>query len=75
VQSDDRVTYVAPKQETSGSSRTIEATMRSNEHRWVKRHSSSHYASGGSEVLRNDAAEGGPMARSAEQLRTDAEPT
>jgi len=68
VQSDDRVTCDAPKQDSAASSQSITRTARKTKFRWVKRHSSSAYASG-TEVVRDDSDENGPMQEAASKLR------
>jgi len=74
VQSDKRVTYEAPKQDTAASSQTITDTIRKKTFRWVQRHSSSAYSNEGTGVIRNDAAADGSMAELASKLRKHTEP-
>jgi len=73
VQSDDRVTCDAPRQDTAASSQTITRTLRSKRFRWVKRHSSSAYASGDTQLVRDDSESGGPMDEAASELRDRSE--
>jgi len=73
VQSDDRVIYDAPKQDSAASSRTITRTARKTTFRWVKRDSSSAYSDEGTGEIRNDAAAGGAMEEVAAKLRERSE--
>jgi len=74
VKSDERVAYELSRDESAGSSLTISQTVRDREYRWVKRDTSSAYASEGTGVERNDACSGGPMAAEAEKYEADAKP-
>ena len=69
VKSDERVTYEAPKQDTSASSQTITETIRDESYRWVNRHESSSYSEDGTGIIRDDAALGGPMEEEANSYR------
>ena len=72
VQSDDRVTYDAPKQDSAASSQTITRRAEDDTFRWIKRHESSAYGST-TELVRDDAAAGGPMEEAAGKLRKRSE--
>jgi len=74
VQSDERVTYEAPKQDTAASSQTITKRASDETCRWVKRHSSSGYSSGETKLVRDDSEAGGPMEKAAAQFRARTEP-
>ncbi|KPJ53316.1 MAG: hypothetical protein AMS16_05385, partial [Planctomycetes bacterium DG_58] len=74
VQSDERVTYDAPRQDSAGSSQTITDTTDDDSCRWVKRHSSSAYSGDGTGIIRDDGEESGPMAKLAATVRSDTEP-
>ncbi|HUV40082.1 MAG TPA: hypothetical protein VMY39_10730 [Planctomycetota bacterium] len=74
VQSDERVSFLASRQDTSGSTQTITNTRRDRTFRRVTRHASSTYADEGTGVLRDDADEAGPMEKLADRLRKTRQP-
>jgi len=73
VKSDERVAYDAQREESAGTSAEIARVLRDEGCRWVKRHSTSAFASEGTGVVHDDSGDVGPMKALAVKARRETE--